>query len=632
MFQQAKHFLILLIAFTTITFGQSWQSQLVYYDNDGKLVYASDSLGNRIPDFSYAGYKNSNQAIPDIPVVSTISPIAGDNTAHIQSAIDAMAGFPLDSSGFRGALFLEAGTYEIRFNLRLNLDGVVLRGAGDGEDPVNNTILFATGNLPGKRDVLIAGGGSSTLWADSILGTRRNIVSDTVFVGEREFQVDDASPFAIGDNIVIYHPCTDAWLNAIDYGGTFSGEPGADPVDVPWEVGSQPIVYNRYITNIQGNTITIDAPVFNHLVRDLAQSYIYKYKRNFLRTHIGIENLRIDIETAGGTDENHAWNAVYLHTVEDAWVRNCTFLHFGLSGVYTNTATRVTVENCRAIEPVSLIDGGRRYNFNAYHASQLILFKDCHANNGRHSYTSNGTSNTSGIVFLDCTAQGSYAGSEGHRRWSQGLLYDNHRELDGPRSGYNPRRIGLYNRGYFGTSHGWSAAHSIAWNCDVHGSEIHVQQPPTAQNYAIGCAGYVTGQRPPCSFDVPEGYIEGTNMPGLNPRSLFLAQLADRGGPVVGIKGERETSVIPQSVTLYQNYPNPFNPATVIRFDLEKNAHVLLTIYNTLGEKIDTLLDESRPAGAHSVEWHGGAATSGIYFYQIQAGENQVVKKMVLLR
>ncbi|MEZ4765162.1 MAG: hypothetical protein R3C26_18865 [Calditrichia bacterium] len=102
---------------------------------------------------------------------------------------------------------------------------------------------------------------SSTLWRDSVSATTRNITTDTVFVGDRIFEVSGASPYAVGDNIVIYHPCTEAWLAAIDYGGTHSGEQDQNR-SIPWELDSQPIVFNRYITAINGNEITIDAPVF----------------------------------------------------------------------------------------------------------------------------------------------------------------------------------------------------------------------------------------------------------------------------------------------------------------------------------------------------------------------------------
>ena len=100
-----------------------------------------------------------------------------------------------------------------------------------------------------------------------------------------------------------------------------------------------------------------------------------KYTRSGIVTNLGIENLRIDIETSGSaTDENHAWNAVDLYQIEDSYVRNCTFLHFVLSGIRTNTATRITIDNCRALKPVSVIEGGKRYNFKTYTASQQILF------------------------------------------------------------------------------------------------------------------------------------------------------------------------------------------------------------------------------------------------------------------
>jgi hypothetical protein len=414
---------------------------------------------------------------------------------------------------------LLAGAYDVYGTIRLDADGVVLRGAGDDEDTLTNTVIRGKGNTPDQRTILVAGGGSSTFWRNEISGSRSNIISDTVAVGSRSFRVANPSLYAEGDNIIIFHDGTAAWLQAVDFGGTAT--------DPPWAVGEQPIVYNRYITAISGDTISIDAPVFNHLVRSLSQCYIYTYARTGLVTNVGIEHLRIDIETAGGTDESHAWNAIDLYQIEDAWVTQCTMLHFGLSGIRSNTASRITVDSCRALDPVSIIEGGKRYNFNIYTGSQLILFSHCLARNGRHHYVSNGVSRTSGCVFLDCVSEGAYASSEGHRWWSTGLLYDNLTEV-APNT--NGALLGLYNRGDYGTSHGWAAAHSVAWRCNLAGRELIVQKPPTAQNYAIGCSGQITGDGP---YSQPAGYIEGANSPGLVPRSLYLAQLAERMNPPV---------------------------------------------------------------------------------------------------
>lgn len=509
----------------TASVAASWKSDWASPDNSGRLAYRSDPAGNRIPDFSYAGYRNGLATLPVLPVKQTISPIAGDNTAHIQAAINAVGALPKDSNGHRGAVLLQAGRYEVRGTVRVNFDGVVLRGVGDGADPAGNTIIWATGNVPAARTVIRVGHdqpeGGYELWKTEVPGTRADITTSLVTVGSRTFNISATdTPLVVGDNVILMHPCTQAWLDAIDGGGT-----GEDP---PWSVGEQPILYNRFITDITarsaGSRITIDAPVFNHLDRSLAQCYLYKWSRVELVTEAGVENLRVDIayDTGNEEDENHAKNAIMLAGIQDGWIKNCTALHFVHAGVYTTSATRCTVQNCRALDPISLITGERRYNFACSARSQQILFVDCLATRGRHAYVSNGTSTCSGVVFLRCTSQYNYFMSEGHRRWSQGLLFDGFKEI-------NPNwrdSFGFYNRGAGGTGHGWAAAHSVAWNSDGGGRGVIIQRPPTAQNWAVGCFGNVTGVGP--RLPGPAGLIEGTGQAGLNPASLYTAQLAER--------------------------------------------------------------------------------------------------------
>lgn len=615
--------------------AQPWQSNLVLYNNLGRLSYTADSFGNKIPDFSFAGYKNGNEDIPAAAVVKTISPVAGDNTSHIQQAIHEVALLSKDAKGIRGAVLLNAGVYRVNGTIRINESGIILRGVGDDADSTANTIINAVGDTPHQRSVIVAGGGSTSRWKEKDPAVaQQNISSDTVHAGSRIFSVADASQYNVGDNIIIYHPCTDAWLKSIDYGGTHSGEPAADSVDVPWKVNSYPIVYNRNIVAKNGNTIIIDVPVFYTLIKSLSPSYIYKYARTNLQTMIGIENLRIDIDAGDVTsnpdgNENHAWNAVEMNQLEDSWVKNCTMLHFGHAGVITNTATRVTVEQCSALDPVSIITGERRYNFNTYTASQQILFKECKATNGRHHYVSNGTTYASGNVFLDCTSSGAYASSEGHRSWSQGFLWDNHKELDGPRSGLKIV-LALYNRGYYGTSHGWAIVNSVAWNCDVRTASLIVQKPPTSQNFAIGCKGDVTGQKPPAPFDHSEGYIEGTGKDSLNPRSLYYAQLTDRK---TATKAERlKGNVVPDKFRLYQNFPNPFNPRTTINVHLMVSGFTTLKVYDTLGREVATPLYENLASGRYTVQFNAGELPSGIYFYFLRSGDQTASKSMVILK
>ncbi|MGD2066619.1 MAG: T9SS type A sorting domain-containing protein, partial [Candidatus Bathyarchaeota archaeon] len=83
---------------------------------------------------------------------------------------------------------------------------------------------------------------------------------------------------------------------------------------------------------------------------------------------------------------------------------------------------------------------------------------------------------------------------------------------------------------------------------------------------------------------------------------------------------------------LYQNYPNPFNPTTRIQYVIGSRQFVSLKIFNLLGGEIVALINEEKPAGEYTVEFDAGSLSSGIYFYQLQAGNFSRVRKMILMR
>ena len=89
---------------------------------------------------------------------------------------------------------------------------------------------------------------------------------------------------------------------------------------------------------------------------------------------------------------------------------------------------------------------------------------------------------------------------------------------------------------------------------------------------------------------------------------------------------------LPDEFTLSQNYPNPFNMSTVISYQLKKDVAVKLDIYDLLGRKIQTLVDENQPAGLYQVTWTADDIASGMYFYKIQAGDYSDSKKMLLAK
>ncbi|HKJ81940.1 MAG TPA: YCF48-related protein [Ignavibacteriaceae bacterium] len=104
----------------------------------------------------------------------------------------------------------------------------------------------------------------------------------------------------------------------------------------------------------------------------------------------------------------------------------------------------------------------------------------------------------------------------------------------------------------------------------------------------------------------------------------------NNGGSVTDVKVKVKN--IPTDYSLYQNYPNPFNPTTVIRYRLPANSFVMLKVYDILGRKVSTLVNEEKTAGTYEVEFNGINLSSGVYFYKIQAGDFISTKKFILLR
>jgi hypothetical protein len=93
-----------------------------------------------------------------------------------------------------------------------------------------------------------------------------------------------------------------------------------------------------------------------------------------------------------------------------------------------------------------------------------------------------------------------------------------------------------------------------------------------------------------------------------------------------------ERELIPKEFALGQNYPNPFNPSTTIRYELPTRSHVVLKVYNLLGQEVATLVDEKIEAGRYKVVWDAIAHPSGVYYYRLQAGSFTETKKLVLLK
>ena len=156
-----------------------------------------------------------------------------------------------------------------------------------------------------------------------------------------------------------------------------------------------------------------------------------------------------------------------------------------------------------------------------------------------------------------------------------------------------------------------------------------IQQPPTGQNYGIGCVGTVMGTKPPAPFNQPQGYIEGTNQPGLDPPSLYRAQFNDRLN-IVGVREREDRTARPATFALLQNFPNPFNPGTTIEYTLSERQPVSLQIFDISGRLVAVLVQSDQDAGRYRIRWNASRYANGAYFLRLSAGHHSDTKKLIL--
>ena len=112
----------------------------------------------------------------------------------------------------------------------------------------------------------------------------------------------------------------------------------------------------------------------------------------------------------------------------------------------------------------------------------------------------------------------------------------------------------------------------------------------------------------------------------------IYAQQVNTNGNIGVVTGIAEVPLVISDFTLQQNYPNPFNPSTSIQYAISSRQFVSLKVYDVLGNELATLVNEFRPAGKYETQFNSAGLPSGVYFYQLKAGEYIQTKKMILLK
>jgi hypothetical protein len=464
----------------------------------GKLVYPSGPRGDRVPDFSHCGYLGGGVAIPDAPVRVAVPPAKGDNGAAIQAAIDSVSRLPADERGLRGAVLLLAGRHEVAGGLRISAGGVVLRGQGQGP---GGTVLAATGT---DRRTLIRLGGKTDR---QILAKRPYAVAEPyVPGGASRLRLNRTEGLHAGDTILVRHPSTAAWIAAVGM-DRFPGQGGQ--AELNWRPGKMDLHWDRVVTRVEDDTITLDAPLTTALDAALSKARVDAYQWPGRISQVGVENLRCEsaVDAGNPRDEEHAWMAITMEAVQNAWVRQVTTVHFaGATVSLWEGCKGVTVEDCQSLQPISEIGGYRRHTF--YTSGQLTLFQRCRSEEGIHDFAV-GYLAAGPNAFVECEAVRAHGFSGPIESWASGVLYDNV-TLDGG-------GLALTNREIDGQGVGWAAANSLLWNCTA--PVVTCRKPPTAHNWAIGCWGQFVG----------DGVWQSLNQ-HVKPASLYRAQLEARQG------------------------------------------------------------------------------------------------------
>jgi hypothetical protein len=479
-----------LAAGAAVICGQS--SEWVKMTSGGRLEYRTTARGDRIMDFSFAGYGGGGVAIPTVPAAQTLKPEPGDNSARIQAAIDA-------ASASGGAVVLEPGSYDVERTVTIAASGVVLRGSGSGE---GGTTIRLTGKP--HRFLAIRGAGA---WEAA--GNSAAITDVYVPSGADSFHVGEAARFHVGDTVLVRRPVTEAWVHFMGMDTLVrDGKPQT------WIKAGTFIRTDRTIRAIDGDRITLDVPLsdsidLKYLNSPGASLVAYTFPGRISK--VGLEHLRIESPVLDVPISEGQYTAFQIDAAIDAWARDIAIQETQNGIVIGPAAKRVTLDQVRVAHTASHTGSAAPADF-SLSGTQVLVSRCGVKGEGTWPVVTQATV-TGPIVVLDF--ESNERGVSPHQRWATGLLVDR-----STFTGSTERAPGIAfsNRKTAGSGHGWDVGWAVAWN--VRSAFLQIEQPPGAINWCIGCTG-----KPVRS----DGTIDSLNQE-VQPGSLYLAQLRERLG------------------------------------------------------------------------------------------------------
>ncbi|MDX9973625.1 MAG: glycosyl hydrolase family 28-related protein [FCB group bacterium] len=500
--------------------GSPWRSAL--YPASWQPGYA-DAQGRFLHDFSYAGYRNGEAAIPDAPPLPSfdVSAYGADPTGQTDStgALQASINAAVDAGG--GVVKVPQGIFRCDGRLLVQGSNVILRGAGrdstrlyftQSTSMANRSHLTFQGNVTRGADIPLAQDGQN---------------------GSNQVIVNDATSLSPGDEVAVGWTISEAFVAEHGMTGTWQAFNGQ------WRP-----FFRRTVVAVDSNVITLDVPLrYPARLRDGAS---LRKETGYLR-ECGLERLSL----SNAVDWDAAWSMYRVHLLkmidtEDSWIRDVGSFasplpdadgyHLQNCGFGLVDCKRITVADCRLEKAQNRGTGGCGYLFEISRSNEVLL-RDCAGIDGRHNFIQNWDFGTTGCVFLRCRSAGGRnllgkndpigvpAYSEYHHSLAMACLVDScilddgwyggNRQDESSGAGHSVTQSVYWNTSGKGIVKSWQ----YGWGCVIGTRGVTVAAGLSDIHALLGSA----------QGTAPEDWTEGIGSgQTLEPSSLYEDQLARR--------------------------------------------------------------------------------------------------------
>jgi uncharacterized protein (TIGR03437 family) len=535
--------LVTFLIFVTAALAQSWNSRLLSNVN-GIYNPQTVSFASRnwtLDDFSYAGYFLGTKSLGSVPCNVVNVTATGDIAAALQAAINTAG------AAGGGIVRIPAGTFVMSSGVAVNTNNVSIEGAGSGQTIINVPSSYSSPDDPYDGDGLFTFGRTLGATAQNNGWVNKGAIltnaASIVHRGDMQIATVSASGINVGDWIVVQQFFWPALVN------NNSAAPDQWIANSSYEFS---FTYLRRVAAKSGNLVSIDAPIpwtldpANNPVRIRATD-------GQMKENVGVKGITIKFanNTLASTGRPHG-SGVYFEGVRNGWVYDVQVFNFPRNGIYATYSARITILNSWVQTAQDVGGEGYGYGF-LVSPAQNILIKGCHGEAARHNFITSHPQ-TSMIVHTQNTSVNAADPDDAHFAFEQAILWDKHTQTGG-------EALEAVNRGDESGGAYETLASGVIWNFNgdgvnlpgFPGGGIFLKPSPDGEAIVVGVTGahtvydnsqgnvspFVKGQRMAASAALQVGtsagalqnvLYEGLYQTGLQPASLYEAQLANRIG------------------------------------------------------------------------------------------------------